>query len=146
MKNNLFWGINTSSCGHVMHEACWKKHVETYRSPENRRNIRMMAFNVKRKEYLCPLCDTIGNTVLPIFPDLRFLSKANIETSPEAADNMSHLDSHRKHNTLSYEDWLECLEKTLENSVKKELQDDKGNFKFKVFISCLLIFSRKNKK
>lgn len=25
MKSTLAWGINTTSCGHVMHATCWQK-------------------------------------------------------------------------------------------------------------------------
>jgi E3 ubiquitin-protein ligase UBR1 len=25
MKSSLTWGINTTSCGHVMHALCWQK-------------------------------------------------------------------------------------------------------------------------
>ena len=35
------------------------------------------------------------------------------------------------HNTISYEDWLDGLEKTVDNSVKRDLQD---NNKSDVFI------------
>ena len=83
---------------------------------ENRRHNRYHGFNVKRNEYLCPLCETIGNCVLPVFPEFKELCRGNDETSEESAP--------KREIKLSYEDWIDGLEKTLENSVKKELQDD----------------------
>jgi hypothetical protein len=150
--------------------------VDTVRNAENRRQTRFHGFNVKRNEYLCPLCETIGNTVLPIFPELNEFtqvsaaaaaasmppplnipstSKALIEeTKPESnkmdismtsedLKTMLSVDSFitgqgdassaapaasASVNSLSYDDWLSCLEKTLENSIKKEQKDDKDVF------------------
>lgn len=93
----------------------------------------MFGFSVKRNEYLCPLCESIGNTVLPLFPDLKYLSRLSTSTSessnesPAVSRSVSD-DTQRKKIALSYEDWLDGLEKTLENSVKQELQDDKDVF------------------
>jgi E3 ubiquitin-protein ligase UBR2 len=56
LKNTLNYGITTTSCGHVMHASCWQKHVETVKINESRRHARYHGFNVKRNEYLCPLC------------------------------------------------------------------------------------------
>ena len=93
--------------------------MDTVKSTESRRHNRYHGFSVKRNEYLCPLCETIGNSVLPIFPDFKEMSRASEEAvkSEEAS---------KREINLSYEDWIDGLEKTLENCVKKELQDDKG--------------------
>lgn len=117
-----------------------KRYVDTVRIAENRRHVRFMGFNIKRNEYLCPLCETIGNTVMPLFPDLRELgSHLNNNTSNKSptTTSMSEESSaaavvpdngggRKRSIDLSYDDWLDCLEKTLENSIKKELHDDKG--------------------
>ncbi|CAF0875440.1 unnamed protein product [Brachionus calyciflorus] len=115
MKNSVNWGIHSSSCGHVMHASCWQKYVSTVRQLENRRNARYLAFDLKRNEYICPLCETIGNTVLPIFPNL------NSVITQSAQNESKQID-------ILFEDWLDGLEKTLEISVKKELHDDKDVF------------------
>ena len=75
---------------------------------------------MKKNEFLCPLCETIGNTVLPILP------------------NMQDLKSPQKVPDISYMDWLDALKKTLDNSIQKELQDDKGIEK------KLFLFSKEN--
>ena len=79
---------------------------------ESRRNARYMPFDIKRNEYVCPLCETLGNSVMPVFPDLCSLTLEN--------------QSETKSMEISFDDWLDGLEKTLENSVKKELHEDKG--------------------
>ena len=86
------------------------RYVDTCRLAENRRHNRTFSYSIKN-EYLCPLCETIGNSVMPLFPDFREL---NFESTPSSQ------------NSLTYEEWLDGLEKTLENSVSKELQDNKG--------------------
>lgn len=116
MKNTLSYGIHTNSCGHVMCSPCWQKYVETYRLSENRRHARYLNYNIK-EEFMCPLCETVGNSVIPIYPDFRELNCNNRADTKDASRA-----------SLSYEDWLDCLEKTLDNSVKKELQDDKDVF------------------
>jgi hypothetical protein len=153
MKNVLGWGINTTSCGHVMHAACWQKYFDTIRMAENRRHVRLLSYDTKKSEYLCPLCETIGNSVLPLFPDLNELSLLSVplkqevkeeESSKELDEKMDVVDAGNDHAedavaasakrakrpsiNLSYEDWLDGLEKTLENSIKKELLDDKDVF------------------
>jgi E3 ubiquitin-protein ligase UBR2 len=123
MRSILNWGIDTTSCGHVMHATCWSKYVETVRHSENRRFARYLGFNIKQNEFLCPLCETIGNCVLPLFPDIREFTKSATET---------HLPTEPSTETkqifLTYEDWLDGLKKTIENSMTKELQDDKDVF------------------
>lgn len=113
-KNTLDFGINTNSCGHVMCAPCWQKYVDTFRLVENRRHTRYLSYNVK-EEFLCPLCETVGNSVMPIFPDFRELTK--------------HSSAKKENSWLSYEDWLDGLVKTLDNSVKKEFHEDKGILK-----------------
>ncbi len=109
MKNSLNYGINTSSCGHVMCAACWQKYVDTFRLSENRRHARYLSYNIK-DEYSCPLCDTVGNCVMPLFPDFRKMNKQNLNTQIIS---------------LSYGEWLDGLEKTLDKCVS--LQKNENN-------------------
>lgn len=83
------------------------------RQIESRRNARFLSFDFKRNEYICPLCETIGNTVLPIYPDLNSLTQPSLQSDTKSIQ-------------IAFEDWIDGLEKTLENSVKKELHEDKG--------------------
>ncbi len=132
VDSSLFWGIHSTSCGHVMHASCWQKYVDTVKLNENRRHNRYFGFNVKKNEYLCPLCETVGNSVLPLFPDLKELSKstalANKSEEIFEEDEPMTFKKQKVTSFLTYEDWLDGLVKTLENTVKKEHQDNKDVF------------------
>ncbi len=109
MKNSLNYGINTSSCGHVMCAPCWQKYVDTLRLSENRRHARYLSYNIK-DEYSCPLCDTVGNCVMPLFPDFRRMTKSS-------SKQVSHVD-------LTYGEWLDGLEKTLDKCVSLQTKEN----------------------
>jgi E3 ubiquitin-protein ligase UBR2 len=69
---DIFWGLHTSSCGHIMHSDCWQGFFDSVLAKE-RRALRLRQFlsvDVNRREFLCPLCGCICNTVLPIIPPL----------------------------------------------------------------------------
>ncbi|CAH0663514.1 unnamed protein product [Chilo suppressalis] len=62
---------HVSSCGHALHARCWRKYVDNVQDKENRRPYRLRqpaAFDVEKKEYLCPLCERLCNTALPLLP------------------------------------------------------------------------------
>ncbi|XP_078462123.1 E3 ubiquitin-protein ligase UBR2 isoform X2 [Lampetra planeri] len=64
-------GIHTSSCGHAMHAHCWQSFFEAVQIKEQRRQHRLRAhasYDVDAGEFLCPLCQCISNTVLPVVP------------------------------------------------------------------------------
>ncbi|KAI8617911.1 hypothetical protein BC830DRAFT_54838 [Chytriomyces sp. MP71] len=57
--------LYTSSCGHLMHSSCFEQY---FTSIEGRQSLehRLYAENVERGEFLCPLCKSLGNVMLPI--------------------------------------------------------------------------------
>ncbi|CAG5053999.1 unnamed protein product [Parnassius apollo] len=62
---------HVSSCGHALHARCWRKYVDAVRDKEKIRPYRLRqpaAFDVEKKEYLCPLCERLCNTALPLLP------------------------------------------------------------------------------
>lgn len=64
---------HTNTCGHVMHLGCWDKYFNNVMTKETRRPYRMRqpaSFDVEKKEYLCPLCECLSNTALPLLPPL----------------------------------------------------------------------------
>ncbi|XP_071444389.1 E3 ubiquitin-protein ligase UBR2 isoform X2 [Hetaerina americana] len=68
---NLGPAPHTSTCGHVMHADCWQKYYDSVLQRENRRPHRLRqpaSFDVENKEFLCPLCECLSNTVLPLVP------------------------------------------------------------------------------
>lgn len=59
-------GPVSTSCGHIMHFACF----ELYLTATQRRHAQQIARNhperIDMKEFICPLCKALGNTFLPI--------------------------------------------------------------------------------
>lgn len=69
---DVYWGLHTSSCGHIMHSDCWQGYFDSVVAKE-RRALRLRQFirlDINTREFLCPLCGCICNTVLPIIPPL----------------------------------------------------------------------------
>lgn len=70
---DLFCAPHTSTCGHVMHADCWQKFFDSVLAKERRRPARArhhLSFDVDKQEFLCPLCECLSNTVIPIVPAL----------------------------------------------------------------------------
>lgn len=88
------------------------RYVDGVKANEHRRHIgRLHNFDVKRNEFLCPLCETIGNTVLPLLPNFK-----------EFTNHGSKVID------ITFDDWLDGLKNTLDHSIQKELNDDKDTF------------------
>lgn len=71
---------HVSSCGHVMHASCWKEYYKNERAKENRRPHRHRSpgsFDIDKKEFLCPLCRCLSNTVMPLNQSLGKIYAAN---------------------------------------------------------------------
>ncbi|KZC07599.1 E3 ubiquitin-protein ligase UBR2 [Dufourea novaeangliae] len=76
---------HTSTCSHVMHKNCWQEYFENVFIKENRRPFRLRqpaSFDVEKNEYLCPLCECLSNTVLPLLPPLGILQPTS-QNQPE---------------------------------------------------------------
>lgn len=105
---------HTGTCGHVMHTHCWQKYFDNILAKENRRPYRLRqptSFDVEKHEYLCPLCECLSNTVLPLVPPLGTLQQ------PQS-------DQHAQKNVI-FETWLQGLmialkyKKKLSSGVRK---------------------------
>lgn len=62
-----------STCGHVMHCFCWERYFSNILTKENRRTYRLrqpISFDIEKNEFLCPLCESLNNAVLPVLPPL----------------------------------------------------------------------------
>ncbi|XP_069676845.1 E3 ubiquitin-protein ligase UBR2 isoform X3 [Periplaneta americana] len=93
---------HTGTCGHVMHSHCWQKYFDNVLAKENRRPYRLRqpaSFDVEKHEFLCPLCECLSNTVLPLVPPLGILQQSQ----------SSQLD--RK--SINFKTWLQGLQITL---------------------------------
>ncbi|XP_033110450.1 E3 ubiquitin-protein ligase UBR2-like [Anneissia japonica] len=74
-----YWGTHVSSCGHVMHARCWQIYTDSLVAKENKRPVRFrnhLSFDLSKNEFLCPLCETVGNTVITLLPDLLPVEKS----------------------------------------------------------------------
>uniref|UniRef100_A0A8C6SAN5 E3 ubiquitin-protein ligase n=1 Tax=Neogobius melanostomus TaxID=47308 RepID=A0A8C6SAN5_9GOBI len=63
MNSDLALGIHTASCGHIMHATCWQRYFEAVQQKEQSHS-----FDVENGEFLCPLCECLSNTVIPLLP------------------------------------------------------------------------------
>ncbi|XP_066551068.1 E3 ubiquitin-protein ligase UBR1 isoform X2 [Amia ocellicauda] len=68
MSPDLAVGTHTGSCGHVMHALCWQKYFEAVQNTTRNRLHAELIFDLENAEYLCPLCKSLCNTVIPIIP------------------------------------------------------------------------------
>lgn len=100
LSSKLGASPHTSTCGHVMHAYCWQEYFDNVLAKENRRPYRLRqpaSFDVEKHEYLCPLCEGLSNTVMPLIPPLGVL-----QPRPENQSN------------LTFEMWLEAMMLTLD--------------------------------
>jgi E3 ubiquitin-protein ligase UBR2 len=63
-------------------------------------------YDTERNEFLCPLCQTLSNTVIPVLPSLRTFARE------------------RKLAQMSFSEWLDGLEKALNGSIESRYEID----------------------
>ncbi|CAH1114121.1 unnamed protein product [Psylliodes chrysocephalus] len=103
LHTNLGPAPHTSTCGHVMHSECWRKYFDIIMVREHRRPYRLRhpaSFDVDKQEFLCPLCECLSNTVLPVIPPLSILQS----TQPK--------------NDISFDQWFDGVLHVLNNKLK----------------------------
>uniref|UniRef100_A0A8C6VFG7 E3 ubiquitin-protein ligase n=1 Tax=Naja naja TaxID=35670 RepID=A0A8C6VFG7_NAJNA len=80
MHPDLSCGTHTGSCGHIMHAHCWQRYFDAVQAKEQRRQQRLRvhtSYDVENGEFLCPLCECLSNTVIPLLPPPRTLFSRN---------------------------------------------------------------------
>jgi E3 ubiquitin-protein ligase UBR1 len=60
------FGLNVTVCGHMMHELCLEKFFDDTRLRQHQQGQRNHPENVFRKEFVCPLCKSVGNILVPL--------------------------------------------------------------------------------
>ncbi|XP_071525838.1 LOW QUALITY PROTEIN: E3 ubiquitin-protein ligase UBR2 [Panulirus ornatus] len=98
---DLHWGVHTSSCGHAMHAQCWQKYFDDVVTKERRRPYRFrqnLSFDIEKSEYLCPLCESLCNTALPLLPGVTYTA-ATIQSQNPAPTK----------STIPIAEWLKGL-------------------------------------
>lgn len=86
---------------------CSFRYHNSITSQDHRRALRLRNsanYDTDRNEFLCPLCQTLSNTIIPILPSLR--SFAN----------------ERKLAQISFDEWLDGLEKALNGSIESRYE------------------------
>uniref|UniRef100_A0A8C9PXW8 E3 ubiquitin-protein ligase n=1 Tax=Spermophilus dauricus TaxID=99837 RepID=A0A8C9PXW8_SPEDA len=87
MHPDLSCGTHTGSCGHIMHAHCWQRYFDSVQAKEQRRQQRLRlhtSYDVENGEFLCPLCECLSNTVIPLLlpPRNIFNSRSNFSDQP----------------------------------------------------------------
>ncbi|KAG0208840.1 hypothetical protein BGX28_000315 [Mortierella sp. GBA30] len=59
-------GLYTSSCGHLMHVKCFETYVRSLQQRHEAQHNRNHPEDPSQREYMCPLCKSLGNLLLPI--------------------------------------------------------------------------------
>ncbi|PVU91157.1 hypothetical protein BB561_004551 [Smittium simulii] len=75
-------GMFSSTCGHIMHQSCFDRYFRELKLKHQRQPTRNHAESTERQEFLCPLCNTLGNFLLPVLSDD---FKNSILSEPELA-------------------------------------------------------------
>uniref|UniRef100_A0A8C8SAP4 E3 ubiquitin-protein ligase n=1 Tax=Pelusios castaneus TaxID=367368 RepID=A0A8C8SAP4_9SAUR len=81
MHPELSCGTHTGSCGHIMHAHCWQRYFDAVQAKEQRRQQRLRvhtSYDVENGEFLCPLCECLSNTVIPLLPPPRGLFNRSV--------------------------------------------------------------------
>ncbi|XP_029387504.1 E3 ubiquitin-protein ligase UBR2 isoform X1 [Mus pahari] len=88
MHPDLSCGTHTGSCGHVMHAHCWQRYFDSVQAKEQRRQQRLRlhtSYDVENGEFLCPLCECLSNTVIPLLlpPRSSLSRRLNFSDQPD---------------------------------------------------------------
>ncbi|KAH9927415.1 uncharacterized protein BXZ73DRAFT_90700 [Epithele typhae] len=60
------FGLQASICSHMMHLDCFTVYSGSIRQRHRNQATRNHPESIPRKEYICPLCKSLGNVILPV--------------------------------------------------------------------------------
>ncbi|KAK6910515.1 ubiquitin-protein ligase [Kwoniella mangroviensis CBS 8886] len=66
----LKFGIHMSACSHFMHDQCMSNYFEATKTRHTQQVQRHHPENAVRLEYMCPLCKSLGNVLIPVEPSM----------------------------------------------------------------------------
>uniref|UniRef100_A0A8C2ZA80 E3 ubiquitin-protein ligase n=1 Tax=Cyclopterus lumpus TaxID=8103 RepID=A0A8C2ZA80_CYCLU len=119
MPPELAVGTHTGSCGHVMHATCWQKYFEAVQNMTRNRLHAELIIDLENGEYLCPLCKSLCNTVVPLIPI--FL--------PVYSENAEIIGQH-----LTLPRWIQIISARIKG-LKSVAQDNEGQPDFRSILS-----------
>jgi E3 ubiquitin-protein ligase UBR1 len=64
-ESSTRFGLFTSVCSHMMHLDCFHVYSVSIRQRHRAQSTRNHPESIARKEYICPLCKSLGNVILP---------------------------------------------------------------------------------
>lgn len=67
-STSMRFGVYISACSHLMHEECMSTYFDATRVRHTHQVQRNHPENAVRFEYLCPLCKSVGNMIIPVEP------------------------------------------------------------------------------
>ena len=106
-------GPHVSTCGHAMHSSCYQKFFSILERKEQERNnsfgIRGLNIDVSDGEFLCPICERLSNTVLPLLPSVTQVRKKQSSTPPSE---------------ISFNSFINGLRSTVESWYLKDDKED----------------------
>jgi E3 ubiquitin-protein ligase UBR1 len=59
-------GLHASACGHMMHVRCHETYVKSIEHRHLNQVTRNHPENIDRHEFICPLCKSLGNVLVPV--------------------------------------------------------------------------------
>ncbi|KAI0344027.1 hypothetical protein BDW22DRAFT_1372632 [Trametopsis cervina] len=62
------FGLHSSTCTHMMHLDCFIVYSASVRQRHRAQPMRNHPESIPRKEYICPLCKSLGNVIIPVVP------------------------------------------------------------------------------
>lgn len=65
-RQYIRFGLHGSVCGHMMHLECFTVYAGSIRQRHRAQAQRNHPENIQRKEFVCPLCKSLGNVILPV--------------------------------------------------------------------------------
>ncbi|KAF9109352.1 hypothetical protein BGX27_007699 [Mortierella sp. AM989] len=107
-------GLYTSSCGHLMHIKCFDNYVRSLHQRHEAQHNRNHPEDPAQREYMCPLCKSLGNLLLPIvwkgkkqtYPGVLISSTNNSSQDwlkADAVAALSHLSAEVRETTAKIE-------------------------------------------
>lgn len=85
-------GLYASTCGHMMHLTCFNTYCQSVEARHSAQPTRNHPEDLGRREFICPLCKSLGNVLLP-HPGNKSPADSAPETSIEALETWASLIS-----------------------------------------------------
>ncbi|KAJ2057451.1 E3 ubiquitin-protein ligase ubr1, partial [Coemansia sp. S155-1] len=98
-------GVAASTCGHLMHTRCFMQYCQGVEAKRQQQPTRNHPENLHRKEYLCPLCKSLGNVLLPALPHV--VDYDPLVAADRCPERFSHPAAEQPTASAAlFEDWL----------------------------------------